>query len=311
MALNLQSLAYIIEVSKTNSISKASQNLFLSQPHLSNTIKAVEKELGITLFRRSAQGVALTEDGRTFVQYAQRILTQIEDLESRFYMKPAESIRINVSVTRSYQVNRCIHKFINKNAAKQQFLVRVKETNPFEVLDDVRRQAADFGVLHVFEPQLDYFLNCFKTYGLSYKQAYDRPFLLGMSAENPLAGLPKIHEDNLRDQIMLTYGDYEAPSASYQVVHDVSDIIMSAKRIYVYDRAGAMETLSLCPNTYMWITGLHADTLRQYNLVLRQCEEVTARNIGFSLCNPERPLTSTARELLNDMFGIDWTETFQ
>jgi len=311
MVLNLQALSYIVEVSKNGSISKASQNLFLSQPHLSNTIKAVEKEIGITIFRRSARGMTLTDDGKVFIKKAQQILSQIDDLESMFFMKPSESIRLNLSITRSYQVSRCINRFINQNTHKKQFLLRVKETNPFEVMDDVRRQIADFGVLHFFEPQLDYFINCFKTYGLTYDKAYDRPFLLAMSADNPLAQLPELSKELLQDQIMVAYGDYEAPSASYQVVNDVSDIIMSKKRIYVYDRCGAMGTLCSCPNTYMWITGLHSDTLKHYNLVLRKCKGVTIRNIGFRIYTDFESLSPAARSLLADLRTIDWTEDIQ
>ena len=72
--MNLWALEYIIEVAKTGSVSKASQKLYLSQPHLSNTIKAMEAELGVKLFVRSTRGMCLTDEGRDFVQRAQAIL---------------------------------------------------------------------------------------------------------------------------------------------------------------------------------------------------------------------------------------------
>ena len=68
--MNLWALEYIIEVAKTGSVSKASQKLYLSQPHLSNTIKAMEAELGVKLFVRSTRGMCLTDEGRDFVQRA-------------------------------------------------------------------------------------------------------------------------------------------------------------------------------------------------------------------------------------------------
>lgn len=309
MSLNLWSLEYLLEVAKTGSISRAAQNLFLSQPHLSNTIKSVEKELGTPLFRRSAKGMALTEEGVAFIREARKILDQVEQLESMFYVRPGDSVRLNVSVTRSYQINRCITAFINQCADKPQLLFHVKETNPFQVLEDVRTRVAELGVLHFFDAQQEYFLNCFKTYALHYEKQYEREYLVVMSAENPLAKEPRLDQQMLGEQTVVIYGDYEAPSASYQTVSQSSDIVFSSKRIYVYDRATAMETLSRCPCTYMWITGMHPDTLERERLILRRCPDVNVRNLGYSISCSDGELTRSARALLEMMKQIDWTET--
>lgn len=308
MSLNLWALEYVLEVAKTGSISRAAQNLFLSQPHLSNTIKTVENELGTPLFRRSAKGMALTEEGEAFIREAGKILDQVARLESMFHVPPGEVVRLNVSMTRSYQVNQRVSQFIQRYAHKPQLLIRVKETNPFQVLEDVRTREAELGALHFFDAQQEYFLNCFKTYSLRYELNYDREFLVGMSADNPLAQASRLTRQMLQEQMVVVYGDYELPAASYQTVSKFSDIIFSSKRIYVYDRATAMETLSRCPTSYMWITGLHPDTLRQNRLVLRRCPEVNVRNLGYSISSADTELSSPAQELLDMMKQIDWTE---
>ena len=86
--MNLWALEYIIEVAKTGSVSKASQKLYLSQPHLSNTIKAMEAELGVKLFVRSTRGMCLTDEGRDFVRRAQAVLDEVKDMEDMFAVKP-------------------------------------------------------------------------------------------------------------------------------------------------------------------------------------------------------------------------------
>ena len=43
--MTFQQLKYVIEVARSRSISKAAQNLFISQPSLSNAIKELEKEI--------------------------------------------------------------------------------------------------------------------------------------------------------------------------------------------------------------------------------------------------------------------------
>ena len=93
MNLNLCLLEYIVEVAKCGSISKAAQNLFVSQPHLSNQIKGMENQLNVRLFRRSAKGMDLTEEGKIFVEEAQSILKKAQALETRFQMQPDKSVK--------------------------------------------------------------------------------------------------------------------------------------------------------------------------------------------------------------------------
>ena len=61
--MNLIHLKYVVEVAKTKSISKAAENLFMGQPNLSRSIKELEQDLGITIFRRNSKGIELTSDG--------------------------------------------------------------------------------------------------------------------------------------------------------------------------------------------------------------------------------------------------------
>lgn len=307
--MNLWALEYIIEVAKTGSVSKASQKLYLSQPHLSNTIKAMEAELGVKLFVHSTRGMCLTDEGRDFVQRAQSILDEVKDMEDMFAVKPEDCVRLRISVTRSYQIHRCVMDFVNSYSHKPQFRVSVKETNPFEVLEDVHTREAEMGVLHCFGAQEAYFLNRFKTYSLQYKKHYEKEFLLAMSANNPLASRAHITKDMLEDQLLVMYGDYEIPSASYKVVMEENGIVMPPRRFYVYDRGGAMETLGQCDNAVMWITSLHPDTLRKEGIVLRRCEDVNVRDMGYSIYPSEEGISPAARELYEKMQQVDWMMT--
>ena len=59
--MNTTALRYAVEVNRVRSISKAAQNLYMSQPNLSRAIKDLEAELGITIFKRTAKGVRSEE----------------------------------------------------------------------------------------------------------------------------------------------------------------------------------------------------------------------------------------------------------
>ena len=71
--MTLTQLNYIITVADTQSMNKAAEVLYVSQPSLTNGIKELEKELGITIFYRTGKGVTLTNDGAEFLLYAKQI----------------------------------------------------------------------------------------------------------------------------------------------------------------------------------------------------------------------------------------------
>ena len=58
--MNTILLNYIVEVEKEGSISKAAENLYMTQPHLSKAIRELEESVGIKIFRRTSKGVIPT-----------------------------------------------------------------------------------------------------------------------------------------------------------------------------------------------------------------------------------------------------------
>ena len=66
-------LQYLLEVHKAGSISGAAKNLFVSQPSISLTLKALEDELGYPIFLRTRKGLVPTSQGATVIDHATRI----------------------------------------------------------------------------------------------------------------------------------------------------------------------------------------------------------------------------------------------
>ena len=64
--LNLYKIFY--EVAKEQNITKASEELSISQPAISKSIKNLEEQLGGQLFVRTKRGVVLTEEGKELVE---------------------------------------------------------------------------------------------------------------------------------------------------------------------------------------------------------------------------------------------------
>lgn len=76
--MQIQMLRSFLELAKSESISECSQRLNISQQGLSRQLNAMERELGITLFDRSHQGIRLTAAGRTAVPLFARVVTDYQ-----------------------------------------------------------------------------------------------------------------------------------------------------------------------------------------------------------------------------------------
>lgn len=72
-------LECFLMVAKTGSVSRAAEDMFLTQPSLTARLKALEEEVGDKLFVRSKWGMRLTEAGREFLPYAERCVLSMNN----------------------------------------------------------------------------------------------------------------------------------------------------------------------------------------------------------------------------------------
>jgi DNA-binding transcriptional LysR family regulator len=77
--MQLPQVEGFVEVARRSNLSRAAEALFVTQPALTARLRALEAELGTTLFRRGRRGMTLTDAGRAFLPYAERALISLRD----------------------------------------------------------------------------------------------------------------------------------------------------------------------------------------------------------------------------------------
>jgi len=102
MNVNFELYRIFYIVANNGNITKASQELLISQPAISKAIKNLEEQLGGQLFTRTKRGVILTEEGKEFYNYIKQAMEYISSAENKFtelINLDSGMIRIGISAT--------------------------------------------------------------------------------------------------------------------------------------------------------------------------------------------------------------------
>lgn len=82
--MELRHLRYFVAVAEEENVTKAAKRLGIQQPPLTQQIQALERELGVQLFRRSPRRIELNDTGRLFLEQARRVLDTTDEAMREF-----------------------------------------------------------------------------------------------------------------------------------------------------------------------------------------------------------------------------------
>lgn len=146
--MELRQIYYVLEIARQKNFSKAAGELYVSQPAISQQIKALEEELQITLFQRDTHGVQLTPDGELFVMHAQTIIDAVDNLMSAFDMDTSKNKTvINVGVFPFYKrtgIRKTLSTFFSQTS---NVLGNIKIVENYECYRMIKDKEIDFGIV--------------------------------------------------------------------------------------------------------------------------------------------------------------------
>lgn len=273
--MNILHFKYAVEIAKTKSISKAAENLYMGQPNLSRAIRELEESLGITIFNRTPRGITITSEGEEFLQYARRIISQVEEVEAIYRNDRRPKQRFSACVPRASYIAYAFTALANNIRTDVQAEIFYKETNSMRTIANVAKGEYNLGIIRYQSTFEKYFQSMLLDKHLIAQTITDFSYALLLSKQHPLAKREEIHFNDLSDSIEITHADPYVPSLPLIDVKKEELSQFVDKHIFVFERGSQFELLERVPNSFMWVSPVPDDICEKFGLVQRKCIDNT------------------------------------
>ncbi len=114
----LQAMSVFVAIAESGSLTAAAHCLGKSLPAVVRTLAALEEDLQVRLFNRTTRRIALTEEGRLYLERCRKILTEIEETErllSNDQVEPSGTINVTAPVRfGEMHVNPAVNRFLKQ-----------------------------------------------------------------------------------------------------------------------------------------------------------------------------------------------------
>lgn len=266
--MNTTYLNYALEIERVGSISQAAQNLYMAQPNLSKAIRELEKELGFTIFKRTAKGVRPTEAGTEFLYHARQIMEQVSAVERISQRIGTDKLKYKISIPRGSYIVDGFTSFLSELELEKGMEVTINETNALGTISNVADRGYNLGIIRYQMLDETHYLTMLKNNHLTYETIWEFEYVLVISKNHPLANKETITPEDLSEYTKITHGDIELPHVR-RINHEAE--MTPRNVIYVYERGSQFDLLTNVPTTYMWVSPIPQKLLDKLQLVQRIC----------------------------------------
>lgn len=269
--MTLLQLKYIVKIVECGSMNEASHELYISQPALSSSVKDLERELGIEIFMRSSQGIALTVEGAEFLKYARQVLDQADLLEERY--KNVKQRRQLCSVATQHYMF-AVEAFVEmiKSLNSEEYEFSIRETRTKTIINQVADMRADLGLLYISDYNKDVIGKMLREKHLEFHPLFRAKLHVFISKTNPLANKTRLTLEDLKPYPFIQYEQGE--NGSFFFTEEAVWPDHPPKKINVTDRATILNFI-IGLNGYTICTGIDNGDLNNEKIVTipLECDE--------------------------------------
>ncbi len=252
--MTLQQLKYADAVAECGSLSEAARQMFVTQPTLTESLRALEEELRVAIFTRSSRGVSLTREGEEFLASARQILDDAARIQEKYTGKAVRRPQFAVSCQHfAFAVEAFME--VVKACGAESYDFTLRETVTSEIIDDVARHRSEIGILYLSKRNERAITKILRKEELSFEELFVAKPHVFLGRRHPLAKKKSIKPHELDDYPYLTY-EQGVENALY-FAEEVMPAIDRKKSIRVRDRA-TMTNLVLGLDGFTVASGVHA-----------------------------------------------------
>ena len=275
--MTLQQLKYVTTIANIGSISEAAKRLFVSQPSLTKAIKELEKEMGITIFDRTNKGITVSKEGERFLGYARQVLEQAALLEEQYKSQSGGKKQFSVSTQHySFAVNAFVE--LLKGAGIDQYDVSLRETQTYEIIDDVAHMKSEIGLLFYNDFNRPVLEKLIHTNELTFTELFTAHPHIFIGKNHPLANKDVVSMDELEKYPYISFeqGDHN----SFYFSEEIFSTVVRPKHIRVRDRA-SLFSLLLGLDGYTVSSGVIDEEVNGENIISVPLAEEGLMHIGY------------------------------
>lgn len=275
--MTLTQLKYVITVAETGSMNEAAKKLFISQPSLSLSIKEMEEEIGITVFKRNNKGVIVTPQGEEFIGYARQVVEQYSLIETKYIEK--ETVKKKFAVSAQHYTF-AVKAFVEmvKQFGMEEYEFAIRETKTYEVVEDVKNFKSEIGILYINEFNKKVLYKLFSEYGLEFVPMFDCSIYVYMWKGHPLADHTTISLEELEEYPCLSFE--QGNNNSFYYAEEVLSTYKYKQLIKVNDRATILN-LMVGINGYTLCSGIICEELNGSDYCAVKLESDEIMTIGY------------------------------
>lgn len=297
--MTLQQLRYIITIVNCGSISEAAKQLYITQPSLSNAVKELELEYGVSIFNRTSKGITLSSDGSEFLSYARQILEQT-DLMEQHYLNKKPLKRICSISTQHYAF--AVNAFVNLVSRQEndEYEFTLREARTHEIIEDVKNFRSELGILYMNDFNENVLSKLFKESGLIFHPLFVASPHVFISSSHPLSSKDFVTMSDLEEFPFLAFEQGE--KNSFYFSEEILSTVPRKKIIYVSDRA-TLFNLLIGLNGYTICSGILNSNLNGDNIIAIPLHTKEYMRIGW-IANPRVHLSIFAENYLEELKNL-------
>ena len=294
--MDYNSLKYIICVDKHQSISKAAEELYLTQPNISKAIQSIEKEIGIQIFTRTSRGVTTTQKGKEFVKKAIKTVKNFDDFTKEFTNSKKQIFNLNIAHPKDIYFQNKLVEIADVFNNEEGININVLEGTTEEIIEMTLKEI-NLGIICVNEHDLAYYKKLLFLNNLDFSILSTLQLKVTLHSSNPLLNQKNFTKSDLGDQTFITTNtnDY------YKYYNEKYQLSLSKNVIKIGVSLNQLSLLSKVPNSYLISLPLPEETLNLFNCKSINFDYGIGDWVVIAIYKRSATLTKLEKQFLNSL----------